>query len=358
MEKRPIQLLLLEDSEQDAHRLIEKIEQSGFAVAFERAFTKQQMLNVLAEGRDWDLIISEHQMPGFTSTDVLLALHGRRADIPLVIVSDNIGEEVAIETVRAGAHDFVMKDDLSRLGVTINNALHAAKVREEAKAYQQRLRELSMHLEEVREAERVSIAREVHDELGGMLTAVKMDVRWLHKKCRESTCDTEDKFERLAEHLDSAINTVRRIITDLRPSVLDDLGLVAALEWQLNEFASRYEVDSRFDCDLPNLEGIEQSQAVAVFRIFQESLTNIAKHAKASTVAVSASVDENRLLLIINDNGIGISEENKLKTGHYGILGMHERALSIGGGLEVKTGATGGTQVTLKLPLGYEVKQE
>lgn len=351
MDKLPIKVLLLENSEADARLLIEKIEQSGFIAEHDRVYTKQRMQNVLSREADWDIIISEHLMPGFSSTDALLLLLERGIDIPLIIVSDCIGEEMAIASIRAGAHDFLMKDNLSRLGVAITHALQASHARAEAKAYQQRLRDLSMHLEEVREAERVHIAREIHDELGGMLTAIKMDVRWLHKKCGGSHSAAEGKFSQLGEHLDSAINAVRRIITELRPSVLDDLGLVAALEWQLNEFEKRYAIRCRFDNQAPAMAVEDKRREVAIFRLFQESLTNIARHASASRVEVKLGVVNRILQLEINDNGVGISDHNKRKSGHYGILGMNERALSIGASLEITARESGGTRISLRLPL-------
>jgi signal transduction histidine kinase len=203
----------------------------------------------------------------------------------------------------------------------------------------------------VREAERVNIAREIHDELGGMLTAIKMDVSWLHKKYGSSNFEVEERLSLLGEHLDSAINAVRRIITDLRPSVLDDLGLVAALEWQLNEFEKRFNITTHFDNRTPAIVIEDKSHEVAVFRIFQETLTNISKHARASRLEVKLALVNKMLQLEMNDNGIGISEDNKLKKGHYGILGMNERALSIGASLEISARESGGTRVILRLPL-------
>jgi signal transduction histidine kinase len=358
MERVPLNLLLIEDSESDAQQIAEQIDYCGFSLQLEQVYTRQGMLSALDSAEPWDIIITEHTMPGLSSTDVLLVLLERGIEVPLIIVSDHIAEEIAIESVRAGAHDFVMKDNLSRLGITITNALQGAEARRDAREYQQRLRELSVHLEEVRESERVDIAREIHDELGGMLTAIKMDVRWLHKKSIEQQFEAEEKFSLLGEHLDSAINSVRRIITDLRPSVLDDLGLAAALEWQLTEFEKRYTIKSRFDNRAPDLHIEDKRFEVAVFRIFQESLTNIAKHAQADGVEVTLAANNNILNLEIKDNGVGISEENKLKKGHYGILGMNERIRSIGGSLEISAEESGGTRVSLRLPLQQEGKQK
>jgi signal transduction histidine kinase len=351
MDKTPIKVLLLEDSEEDALSLVETIEQLGFSLEYDRVYSRQGMLNVLHSEGGWELIIAKHAMPDFSSTDAQRVLLECGIETPLIIVSDDIGGEAAIESVRAGAHDFVKKDNLSRLGAAITRALQLTHARAEARAYQQRLRDLFMHQEEVRERERVNIAREVHDELGGVLTAIKMDVSWLQKKCGSSPFGVEEKFLLLAEHLEGAINTVRRIITDLRPSVLDDLGLVAALEWQLNEFEKRYNIKCRFDNQAPLMTIKDKGHEIAIFRIFQESLTNIAKHARANRVEVRLTANNNMLHLEINDNGTGISEDNKLKSGHYGILGMKERTLSIGGSLEVTAAESDGTRVSLRLPV-------
>lgn len=354
MERVPLQLLLLEHSQNDARHIAEQVMRSGFDLRYEQVYTQQEMLSALSSDRPWDIILCEHSLPGLTSADLLLILRQHRIEAPLIIVSDQLDEEAAIESVRAGAYDFVMKSDLSRLGVTITKALQATKTRQEAHAYQQRLREFSLHLEEVRETERTNMARKIHDELGGMLTAIKMDIRWLHKKSIEQNFNAEEKFSALAEQLDSAINTVRRIITDLRPSVLDDLGLRAALEWQLTEFEKRYNITCHFNDQAMGLKFEDKRHEVAVFRIFQESLSNIAIHAGASRVEVSVAANNNILKLEINDNGVGISEDNELKRGHYGILGMNERIRSIGGSLEISAGESGGTRVSLRLPLQQE----
>lgn len=352
---RKIQVLLLEDSEDDALLVLNELENSGFEPNYERVYSKQAMIEALQRRDDWDLVLSDHGMPGFSSVEALLVLLERELEIPLIIVSGTIGEELAVEAMKAGAHDFVMKDHLSRLGPAVNNALLGSQSRREAREYQQRLRELSTHLELVREAERASIAREIHDELGGVLTALKMDVRWLHKQCAASGGDAaSEKFSAMSSHLDSAINTVRRIITDLRPSVLDDLGLVAALEWQLSEFEKRYAIACNFSSDVQKINFLATEHEVAVFRIFQESLTNIAKHAQASEVNVELKCEDNTLLLDILDNGKGISDNDKFKKGHYGILGMNERALSINGELFVQGQEEVGTRVRLLLPLQQE----
>lgn len=343
-------LLLLEDSNDDAELVLAELEMGGYAVEVEQVYTRQGMVAALARRQDWDLIISDHNMPGFSSIDALLILINSGLDIPLIIVSGTIGEEMAVEVMKAGAKDYVMKDNLSRLGPAVKNAIESAQAKRCALDYQQRLRELGVHLESVREQERAAIARDIHDEIGGLLTALKMDVRWLARRNDGATGEITGKLDCMGEHLDRAIRCVRRIITDLRPSVLDDLGLFAALEWQLEEFRKRYGVDCRFRIDdgLKSCENCEHS--ITVFRIFQESLNNIAKHARATRVEVSAIRKEGALLLSVEDNGVGISEESKHKHGSYGLIGMNERAMAIGGEFRITAIEGGGTRLVLRIP--------
>jgi signal transduction histidine kinase len=353
-----LRALIIEDSEDDALLILSELEAAGYEVEHQRVYSKQGMLGALRGESEWDIILSDHNLPGFSSTEALLLLLQHNIDIPLIIVSGTIGEEVAVEAMKAGAQDFVMKGHLSKLAPAVGNALEAARAKRESRQYQQRLRELTMHLQTVREEERAMIAREIHDELGGLLTALKMDIRWLARRFAENFPDADEKFSVMSMHLDNAIKTVRRIITDLRPSVLDDLGLVAALEWQLDDFAKRYEIATRFNHALATRELPEKQQEVTVFRIFQESLTNIARHAKASRVEVDLIEHDGAIELTIRDNGIGIADENKLKKGSYGILGMNERAMSLGATLEVRSNNGGGTQVVLNMPINNKTKRD
>lgn len=349
-----LNVLLIEDSEDDALLLLDELEADGYQVDYERVISKQGLLEALGRRRDWDIIISDHNLPGFSSTEALYELLKRDIHTPLIIVSGTIGEEMAVEVMKAGAYDYVMKGHLSRLGPAVSNALTAADAKRRAEEYQERLRELSMHLESVREQERAMIARDIHDEIGGLLTALKMDTRWLEKRFTGNSDDADAKFTTMGEHIDNAIKSVRRIITDLRPSVLDDLGLIAAIEWQLEDFCKRYEMDCTFNSSLDGVRLANKNHEIAVFRIFQESLTNIAKHAQADHIRVKLQYnsEQGTIDLLIHDNGVGISDEKKVKKGSYGILGMNERASSLGGELTVQTAEDGGTMVALRLPVG------
>ncbi len=356
---KPLSLLLVEDSDDDAILILEELRGAGFAPSYERVYTRPGMRRALLEG-EWDVIISDHNLPGFSATDSLLLLLESHRDIPFIIVSGTIGEELAVEAMKAGAHDFVMKDSLGKLGPAVRNAIDGAEARRahhqaqgEIQESRERLRQLASHLETVREEERARLAREIHDELGGILTALKMDIAWL-KRNIPAESRVEAKFASMTDLTDAAIRSMRRIITELRPSILDDLGLVAAIEWQLSEFEKRMGIRGELilgrDPDVTAIH-LPESHAVALFRIFQESLTNVARHADASRVWVRVWGEGGRFNLEVHDNGRGIDPHQTKKTGSYGILGMHERAHNLGAALTISGGPGEGTTIRLSVPL-------
>lgn len=352
----PLRVLIVEDSEDDALLITEELRER-YDPQVKRVQDRDGMSAALAVP-DWDVIISDHNLPNFSATAALQLLVESRCDIPFIIVSGTIGEEQAVEAMKAGAHDFVMKDALAKLVPAVEHAVAAGKVRRlhrqaelELKASREQLRQLTAHLEQVREEERGSLAREIHDELGGILTALKMDISWLRRRCTACADQTSDKLDSMAGLLDSAIQSTRRIITALRPSVLDDLGLVAALEWQLGEFGRRAELQTRLRIDDPVAAiAWPPELATVVFRIFQESLTNVARHAGASAVEAQFRLQPEGATLVVRDNGRGIHQEHLQKHGSFGILGMRERAHNLGGELTISSGADGGTEVRLQLP--------
>ncbi|MGK2862920.1 MAG: PAS domain S-box protein, partial [Chitinophagaceae bacterium] len=186
------------------------------------------------------------------------------------------------------------------------------------------LRRLTAHQEEVREEERISIAREIHDELGQQLAIIKMDIDWLNREIEDKKENVQKKLKGLLGIIDNTVKTVRKISSELRPMALDDLGLLSALDWHCHEFEERSGIKTKFSSEIEEIK-LPDKIATGLFRIFQESLTNISRHAKATLVNVSLKKDKNYLSLSIIDNGKGFvldCNENK-KT--LGILGMRER---------------------------------
>ena len=354
MDKVPLQLLLLTNSAAVAEQIGGYLEQKYFDLHYDAAHTKQGVVNALQGGREWDIVICGHDIPELSPAGVhsLLLEAGNKA--PLILLVSSIAEEEAIKSIHSGIYDVVEENYLPGILLSTVRAMVSSRASSQMQKYQQRLRELSNYLEERRENERDHIATVIHDELGELLTAIKLDLRRLHKECTETHAETEKKFLLLASQLDQGINTVRKIITELGPSILDDLGLIEALEWQLNEFQKRNNIECQFINQVSGLNFNNRNLEVAVFRIFQQSLANIGEHSQASEVKVRISTSNNTLELDIHDNGIGIAEDNKLKTECYGILGMTERTISLGGKLDVSRNEDGGTCVHLVLPLRQE----
>jgi signal transduction histidine kinase len=217
--------------------------------------------------------------------------------------------------------------------------------------FQHRNKKLTEHfaiLQKVREEERKHIAREIHDELGQQLTAIKLDMVRLKKNLKDE--ESKEKAEELLELLNKSIVTVRNIATELRPGILDDLGLLAALDWQCKEFEKRTGMECVFENNLED-DQLDSEIATGIFRIFQETLTNIARHSGATKVEIHLFLKNNVLQLKINDNGSGINDKDVENNNSLGLLGMKERALMFGGELFIYGNRDSGTTVDLKIPL-------
>jgi PAS domain S-box-containing protein len=222
------------------------------------------------------------------------------------------------------------------------------KAEEELSLANEQLRHLSAHLQNIREEERKSIALEIHDELGQQLTALKIDLAWMMKRC--SGDQLLDRLSGMDSLIDHTIDTVRRISSELRPSILDDLGLAEALDWQSAEFEKRFLIPSRFLCRVPDV-GIDAAIVTGLFRIYQESLTNVARHAEASSVSGSLKLVEGDLVLEVADDGKGFDTQATGKKGGFGLLGMKERTAMMGGTCSVSSSPGAGTTVTVCVPL-------
>lgn len=223
------------------------------------------------------------------------------------------------------------------------------------KATSDQMRALSARLSTAREAESIRIAREIHDELGSMLTTLKWDLEEIQKTLstpvdQSRLAGVREKLSALMKLTDMSVSTLRRIASELRPSVLDDLGLAPAIEWQTQQFQARTGIICDCDCSLENIE-LSAEQSTAVFRIFQEALTNVLRHAQATRVDIKINEEKSHFVLSVSDNGKGITDGDKSEQQSLGILGMRERAHLIGGEMEIKGVEGKGTVVVLRVPI-------
>lgn len=221
---------------------------------------------------------------------------------------------------------------------------------EELRSSREQLRALAAHLESIREDERSLMAREVHDELGQMLTGLKIELSWIAARLPSDQNALRQKARAMEMLIDATIQSVRRISSQLRPGVLDDLGLVAAIEWQAQEFQARMGTECEFTGPLEEYE-LDPDLSTALFRILQEALTNVVRHAKATRVTILLTEEADRLILKVTDNGRGITEQELTARDSLGLLGMRERALLLGGEVAIAGSPGIGTTVRVIMPL-------
>ncbi|MGA2551714.1 MAG: PAS domain S-box protein [Burkholderiaceae bacterium] len=480
-----LRILLIEDDEDDRDLILLNLQQ---AVVFEWICVSNaaDLRQALFQYR-WDVVVSDHRLPGFGSGEAMAMVLKEDPAPPFILVSGHIGETAAVEALKAGAVDFVKKDELSRLGPAVKSALERSELRRAAReaeralrdseqrfrkltelspvgiyltnarqeciyanehwyvitglspeaaleidwrialqigtddAAQQatqlfaedperplsfetrikrkdrselwvigqmlpqynadgdlsghvgvitditdrkrselelvesekRLRELSSHMVQIEERQRADIAREIHDEIGSSLTGIKIDLAWLKAELRElsdSRADIGAKFEDIDKLVDATAAVSRRLIKALRPSILDH-GVVPAIQWQLLEFERRFGIRCHFEppADEPVLS---EQQSVAIFRVLQEALNNIAKHAEASQVEVTLFRRKRELTIEIRDNGKGLPGGKAERAGSFGVIGMRERIASLGGWLEIGGAPGSGVSLMIGIPYG------
>lgn len=482
----PLRVLIIEDAEDDALLLANSFKKAGYDLEYQRVDNASDTRAALQAG-NWDVVLSDHRMPGFSAMGALKLLQELNLDLPFIIVSGVIDEETAIATMRAGAHDYLSKDKLDRLVPAVEReirearnrverrlALEAVKESEarfralvsnipgmvfqllrdkdgrlhfpyvsdgcaavlgarpselvadpdlffsailsqdrhsleqglaasahgnvhvnwdgrilsaagdikwinlrsaprvlesgatqwegivsnitkskltemELRESRAQLAELSSHLEAVKEEERERIARDIHDELGGTLVAIKIETSLLINKLSGDPLHLRKRVRAIESLVDEAINTASRVARELRPGILKDFGLAAALECQAGDFSQR----TGIECDTGNINHevhADDRASLALFRIFQEALTNILKHANASRVAVGLHQDDRAVVLEIEDDGKGIVPDDLAKPKSFGLRGIRERLNALGGTLDIGTGSLGGAHLILRVP--------
>ena len=354
---------MVEDDATDAALIVHALRQDGPGFTIKRVETTEEYVQALERDAP-DLILSDYTLPGFDGHTALLIAQKKRPEAPFIFVTGTMGEEAAIETLKNGATDFVLKMRLDRLGAAVHRALREARERadrkqavEQLRQSHEQLRALSVYLQHVREEERINISRAVHDELGQALTGLKIDLSWLANRLSKDQAPLIEKTKKMSFYIDETIQTVRRISTELRPGILDQLGLVAALEWQANEFQTR----SGIQCAVKSsLDGaiLDEDLNTAFFRIFQETLTNVLRHAGATRVNVHLREDGENLILEVKDNGRGITPAEIANTKSIGLLGMRERAALLGGKVSLTGARRKGTTVTVSIPLAGPARRD
>ncbi|RTL43995.1 MAG: response regulator [Burkholderiales bacterium] len=352
---RVLRVLHVEDSELDHQLIAAQLARSGLQVDMERLDSLPAVLTALTH--PWDAIISDFNLPGFSGLEVLDALKARQITVPFVLVSGEIGEDTAVAAMRNGASDYLLKNNLNRLAPALVHAIDAAEnerarqaADQELVKSKQRLHELAGHLQTSVELERAAIAREIHDDVGGSLTAIKFDLAWIDRHAREP--EVRQRVAAALETVNAAIDASQRIMHNLRPAILEQ-GLVAALQWMTARFERRTGIEAALRLGDERL-ALPPGVPLVAYRTAQEALTNVSKHALATRVDVELSLDSGVLTLEIRDNGRGMGPGDLAKERSFGIRGLHERAATVGGWVDLASPPGGGTSLILTVPLAQD----
>ncbi|MGZ5033226.1 MAG: PAS domain-containing sensor histidine kinase [Usitatibacter sp.] len=271
--------------------------------------------------------------------------------------SRRMGKQRTVMGLRRNGEEFPIDASISQITeqgrklftVILRDVTERTRQEEALRHSRDEIRALGLASNSLREQEKSRVARELHDELGQALTALKLDVGWLKARAGQADDEIRRKLDAMQVLLDGTVAATRRISTDLRPLVLDDLGLAAAADWLAQNFTDR----TGIPCELAVGEGFEDvpdPHATTIFRVLQESLTNVAKHAQARNVEVTLTEETDRMILVVRDDGRGISPDGPRNPSSFGILGLRERAYLLGGEVSIKSSPGRGTIVEMRLP--------
>jgi signal transduction histidine kinase len=327
--KVPLDVLIVEDSVTDTKLVVRELRRSGFTPRWERVDTPEALRAAL-QHRKWQLVISDSSTPRLNALQALSVTKELKPGLPFIVVSGLATEEAVAQALRSGAAAYVKKDELERLGPMV--ARFSSATRGQIKAL---------------DAERRRIARELHDQVGQLLTAIRLNLELAQ---REGGVRQGAAIAEALTLLNQAVGQVRDFSLELWPTILDELGLPAALRW----LATRQKRWSglEFRLDLDDVGALPQEMEAAGFRIVQEALTNVARHAKASKVRIQLRRSRGWVEILIADDGQGFDVEDARKRAEggasLGLAGMEERASLAGGQLEIESIAGRGTSVRIR----------
>jgi signal transduction histidine kinase len=348
--ERPVRakLLVVDDEPKSLYALQELLAPLGQDLM--AAASGEEALK-LALRHDFAVILLDVRMPGIDGIETARLIRGRErsSQTPIIFLTAQADEMNSMfRGYQVGAVDYLMKPvvpEVLKSKVSVFVELHMKS--ERLKESEDKLRRLAAHLISIREEERAHIAREIHDELGQVLTGIKMEVGWLAKRLKEPAL--LEKTDSMSKLIDSTVATVRKIATGLRPEMLDDMGLIAAVAWQAKDFQKRTGIRCR--AKLPPESKLDLDISTTAFRIFQEILTNVARHSRATRVDIELGLTPEELTLEVLDNGVGIADSDLNGRKSLGLLGMRERALLFGGEVSVSGTPGQGTRVAVSIPI-------
>ncbi len=356
--RRPLRLLHLEDSELDHGLTMAQLKRAGWTFDVLRVDSGAAFQEALLQ--PWDAVLSDYNLPGYNGLQALDYVRRQGMDLPFLLVSGEIGEDMAVQAMRKGASDYLLKSNLARLAPALEHAIEACESRRarqladaEVLRSRQQLSELAQHLQTSVEMERAAIAREIHDDVGGSLTALKFDLAWIDR--RSDDPELRQRVRHALETVTHAIEASQRIMHNLRPAILEQ-GLVAALQWMASRFERRTGIVTQFRTSHESMQ-LPAGVPLVAYRVAQEALTNVSKHAGATKCRADLSLASGVLSLEVSDNGRGLVQGDLTKARSFGIRGLRERAGTVGGWVELSSSSTG-TTLILSVPLPRRVTSQ
>ncbi len=350
----PIRLLVVEDSELDFELLTAVLARDGPPLRAERVEDEAAMREAFNRG-PVDAVVTDHNMPRFDSFAALKLAKATDPDLPVLVVSGEMSEDLAVAALHAGADDFILKSRLFRVGPALTRSLQAAAQRRAGRAAaaaladsETRLRELTRHLESAKEEERRRIAGEIHDDIGSMLTALRFETVALAKQMQQRGIEVP-RLPLMLDLIGQLVAASHRIQHKLRPAVLD-AGLVAALQWQVSSFAARTGIEAIFESNREDVP-LGADGSAALYRAAQEALANVTKHAHAHRVAVQLFISAEEVSLEVSDDGVGFDPQLLRNSPGFGLRALLERARGLGGWAEVSSTPKGGASVMISIPV-------
>lgn len=349
-------VVFLTDDGADKTRVDAALLHQGLQPANAHVRSEQELMQTLDEGVNVILCASHWQ--GLDALDVLNIIRRGATRLPFIVVSHDTDSTSIVAAIRGGASDYVPMARLEGLREAIDAALARPSRRSRAgdsdspKPSPQQIVDLGLHLQAQIDHSHASIAREIHDEIGGALTSLKFDLAWIER--HDASHALRERVTLASETIDLALEASRRVSHGLRPAILEQ-GLIAALQWMTSRFERRTGIECSFRCRDAALQ-LPNGLPLTVFRTAQEALTNVCKHAMATSVSVDLSLAGGTLSLEISDNGRGFRRDDLVKPASFGILGLHERARLGGGWVDITSGERG-TTLILSVPLSNSLPE-
>ena len=348
----PIRILHLEDSAQDHVLVCIALKCSATIYQLERVDSLKEF-NFALKNQYFDVILADYHLLGFTALEAW-ALVPEDFRGPFILLSGAIGESAAVAAIQSGISDYLHKDELQKLPRIIERSMATRlagleKISSDRELLESKLRitQFANHLQDTIERERASIAREIHDDIGGSLAAIRLDLSWAARHVSDP--HVLARIDTAGLMLQHALGASQRIMRNLRPAILDQ-GLAAAARWLAHDFERRTRVNTQFKDQHCRQTHTSEVQ-LAAYRTIQEALTNILKYSGADLVSIDLSDVDNVLTVEITDNGKGITPTDRSKMNAFGLRGLEERANSVGGWLDVSSATGKGTSVILSVPI-------